>query len=276
LAGATNDIGSFPGSEGAAHRSTRVLQQRLGDDLRRQARIYAVGLMRSKKHNPRFVVFGRGRSGSTLLVDLLGQLPGVHCDGEILRDRVLAPRLFVRCRESLAPGQAYGFKLLTYQLPKVQGISDGGAFLRYLDSLGYQIVYLKRRNLLRHALSNLYARHQERFHHRVATGTPEATRMTVDVEELQNWLRNSEQWARYEDAALSGLGFLDVVYERDLQTPDEHQRTVNRVAQYLGIPAVPVRTGLARMTSDDLAEFVSNPDEVVRFVQSTEYREFLS
>ena len=252
-------------------------------DLRQQARIYFMGLLRSSRHDPRFVIYCRGRDGSTLLVDLLNQLPQVHCDGEILHARVMAPRLYVRCCQSIAPGEAYGFKLLSHQLTHVQRVSDPAAFLRYLDSMGYKIIHLRRWNLLRQVLSNFYVRHRGGYaggyhhHHQGSSdGTPEVTRMTVNVEELDYWLRESERRARSEEATLSGLRSIDLVYERDLLRTEDQQGTVDRVAEYLGVRPIQVHPGLARLTTDDLAEFVSNHDEVVRFVEQTDYRRFLS
>jgi LPS sulfotransferase NodH len=175
----------------------------------------------------------------------------------------------------MAPGQAYGFKLLGYQLTRVQRISDGGAFLRHLDQAGYQIIHLRRWNQLRQILSNFYARHRGGYHHQVADGAPVSTRMTVDLDELAYWLPENERRVGEEEAALSGLRVLDVVYERDLQNPDDHQKTVDRISEYLGIPAAPVKAGIARLTSDDLAAFISNHEEVVRFIEGTEYRRYL-
>jgi LPS sulfotransferase NodH len=249
--------------------------------MRQQARIYLKGLLSSSTHDPRFVVYCRGRDGSTLLVDLLNQLPEVHCDGEVLHATVMAPRLYVRCCQSIAPGEAYGFKLLSHHLTHVQRVSNPAAFLRHLDSSGYKIIHLRRWNMLRQVLSNFYVRHRGGYaggyhRHASADGTPEVTRMRVNVEELDYWLRENERRARNDEANLSGLRSLDLVYERDLQRADDQQRTVDRVAEYLGVRPVRVSPGLARLTTDDLAEFVSNHDEVVRFVEQTDYRRYLS
>jgi hypothetical protein len=135
--------------------------------------------------------------------------------------------------------------------------------------------------MLRQVLSNFYVRHRGGYaggyhHHRSSDGTPEVTRMRVNIEELDYWLRENERRARNEEATLSGLRSLDLVYERDLQRAEDHQGTVDRVAEYLGIRPVPVKPGLARLTTDDLAKFVSNHDEIVRFVEQTNYRRFLS
>ena len=255
-------------------------RQRL-KDIGQSARICVKGLLSSGKHDPRFVVYCSGRDGSTLLVDLLNQLPEVHCDGEILHTRVTAPRLYVRYCESIAPGEAYGFKLLSYHLTHTQRVSSPAGFLRHLDSSGYKIIHLRRWNLLRQILSAFYVEHRGGYasgyqHQRSADGQPEVTRMSVDVAELDWWLGEFERRARDEEAHLSGLRSLNLVYEDNLLRPEDHQSTVNRVADYLGVRPGPVQAGFARLTTDDLADFVSNHEEVVRFLEQTKYRRYLS
>lgn len=244
-------------------------------------RVYVNALLRPSKRAPRFVIYCRGRDGSTLLVDLINQLPEVHCDGEILRERVVAPRLYLRGCGALAPGEAYGFKLLSHHLTHVQRVSDPSAFLRRLDSSGYKIIHLTRRNLLRQVLSAFYVEHRGGYaaghqHQRFAEGRGEVTQMKVNLKELEYWLHEYERFARDQEATVSGVRALDLVYERDLQRADDHQTTVDRVAEYLGVRSAQVKAGYARLTTDDLADFVANHDEVVRFLDQTEFRRFLS
>ena len=40
--------------------------------------------MTAKAGQIRFVLFGQGRTGSKLLVELLHSHPDIHCDGEVL------------------------------------------------------------------------------------------------------------------------------------------------------------------------------------------------
>lgn len=118
----------------------------------------------------RFAIFGRGRSGSTVLTSLLNAHRHISCEGEILHDRVFFPRLHIDWCASRCQSEVYGFKLLSYQLRDVQPIGNPARFLRSLYDGGYQFIYLTRRNLLFHALSNLNAR-QNKFHHRLQEGT---------------------------------------------------------------------------------------------------------
>src|SRR4051812_11468170 len=86
-----------------------------------QARAY-LGLLRRRpqRDQRRFVVFAQGRTGSTLLVDLLRSSPGVHCDEEILDRPVRLPHLWIASRRAARPGTGYGFKVKIYQLTGAQ------------------------------------------------------------------------------------------------------------------------------------------------------------
>ena len=70
-------------------------------------------MARGTATRPRFVVHSLGRSGSTLLTDLLAAHPQIECDGEILSHPVLitTPERLVRDRARLFPSKCYGFKM---------------------------------------------------------------------------------------------------------------------------------------------------------------------
>ena len=49
-----------------------------------------------------FVVFGQGRTGSTLLQNMLNRHSRIHCDGEILAERRLFPAAWIAGRRARA------------------------------------------------------------------------------------------------------------------------------------------------------------------------------
>ncbi|HBE17486.1 MAG TPA: hypothetical protein DEG17_03890 [Cyanobacteria bacterium UBA11149] len=55
----------------------------------------------------KFVIFGQGRTGSTLLYSLLNSHPQIHCDEEILEDRVFFPVQYVKGRCCKAKKKMY-------------------------------------------------------------------------------------------------------------------------------------------------------------------------
>lgn len=229
---------------------------------------------RTRTPEQRFVIFARGRSGTTLLVDLLNRHPAINSDNEILRRRVWSPHRLIRQRTALTNTPVYGFKLLSYQLQSVQThVAGKRAFLDRLVDEGYHVIYVKRRNLLRHALSNLYARYRKQWHQ---TG-PEAPapRMPLAPDVLLHWLNGSAQLAQFEQEMLDGLPHLAFTYEDDLRDATCHLATVRRITDRLGVPPVMPETALCKTTPQRLEDIVTNPDGVRDALCGTPYEPYL-
>jgi LPS sulfotransferase NodH len=210
-----------------------------------------------------------------LLVDLLNSHPSICCEGEILHDPILLKRFYIACRARLSLGEVYGFKLLTYQLNSVQKIRDPKGFLHGLFSSGYRIIYLSRRDILRHALSNLYARHRNVYHHHSENGPVRFSKAYMDLEELMTWMRGLKKNAEFEQRLLDGIPHLPLVYEDNLLESEAHQPTIDEIADYLCVPSAGVRSKYVKGTPSDLWDFVENCDELVSFVEKTEFGEFI-
>lgn len=222
----------------------------------------------------RFVIFGRGRSGSTLLVSLLNTHSQIHCDGEILHDWVSFPRLQIDVCASRCQRPVYGFKLLSYQIRDIQPIINSAQFLSDLHQNGYKIIYLRRRNLLTHAFSNINARKQK-FHHQLSEGEIKNNKIYVNYQELIHWIEHSYQLEQYEHKMIQGLPYLSLVYEDDLLTPESQQKTANLIFNLLDIPAELVTTNFVKLMPFDLSNRIENYAELVTKLQQTPYRKFL-
>ena len=221
----------------------------------------------------RFVVLARGRSGSTALVSILDAVPGIRCEGEILHDRVPWPERFVDARSRARPCDAYGFKVLAYQIRDVQRLRDREGFVRRLHARGFEVVYLRRENLLRHAISSLRARTLG-FHRR--RGEPAApASLEIDVDALVARMEQIEGTRDYEERLLEGVPHMSLSYERDLRDEARHQSTLDRVCDLLGVKSAPARSGFERISPPSLRESISNYDEVERRLASTRWARFI-
>ena len=222
----------------------------------------------------RFVLFARGRSGTTLLLSLLDRHPAVACDGEILRRRAWHPQELIKAHEALTAQPVYGFKLLSYQLRSLQTHRPNRrAMLEELVDNGFQVIYLRRRNLLRHALSGLYAEHRRHWHQTTAAASHE--RFSIDRSDLFRWLDGSTQLARFEQRMLEALPHLALTYEDDLEDAAVHARTLRRVTGWLGLDPIDPQTTLQRTTPRRLDAFVDNAAEMRRWVAASPYARFL-
>jgi hypothetical protein len=222
----------------------------------------------------KFVLFAQGRTGSTLLGDLLGSHPDVLFANEILSSPVRSTRLrtdWLRWRHAR---HVVGFHVKIYQLTDSQGIADPGAWLRRLHSRGWQVITLRRDNLLRHVLSNITAEAANRYDDR--SGAPAPVRLHVDPEHLLYWMGKREQVGLDEQRALVGVPHLGLTYETDLQDPADWAATTARVFAALGLASTPVSSTLSRLNSGGLADILENLDEIKSALTGTRYERFLT
>ena len=243
----------------------------------RHLQAWTATLARTSLPEPRFVLFGRGRSGTSLLISLLDSLPSLHCEGEILHDYVPFPHTHVLGRSARSHSGGYGFKLLSYQVRDVQtALESPKTVLRTLHhDDGFQVLYLRRTNLLRHALSNIRAR-RDTFHRTGDAASPSRPALHVDPEHVVEWMRSSEALATYEHALLEDVPHLSLTYEENLRDPDAHQSTVDTVCEYLDIEPAPVETSHQKLAPRSLRAGVANYDELAHHLRATPYEQYLN
>ena len=220
-----------------------------------------------------FVIFAQGRTGSTLLADLMNSHEGVHCDNEILGWPVRFPDAWVNACRRRHRGSHYGFKVKPYELTVDQRL-DPGAWLSRMDERGWKLIHLRRRNVLRHALSNVVAEHIGGYTFRNAD-PGESAGVTVDPDMLLGAMEVRSEQGEVERVALEGLPHVSLSYEDDLLRPERHQATLDRISDALGLPRAPARTELRRVTIDDLRTTIANYEEVAAAVGSTRWAPLL-
>ncbi len=226
----------------------------------------------------RFIVHSLGRSGSTMLVDLMRGHPAVHCDGELLSHTlyVTTAERLIRTRARLYAGVAYGFKVRPRHY-ETQGVRDPHALLARLVDDGWRVVHLERLNLLRLALSSLRLRETGVVHRTVQDRQEARRRLLVDIPQLRRRLEGAEEETAIERQALAGIPHLHLRYEEDLLPGgDVRDGAMARVFGYLGLPAAPVRTHYVRLSSDQLSDMVENLDELAAALQGTPYERCLT
>jgi hypothetical protein len=224
---------------------------------------------------PRFVIFSRGRTGSTLLIDLLRCHPMIHCDAEILSHRFLVtnPRTLVHSRSRLFSARAYGFKIR----PSHYGTQriDPCAFIGNPHAERWRFIHLTRRNVLRTALSGLADqadrdRAQETRRERAGEG-----RVHIRPSDLLARLGRVEQETRTEACLLAPFPHLRLTYEDDLLPEPARQPALGRVFDYLELSPAAVATRYVRLGTDRLQDSVENYSELAEALRGTAYARFL-
>lgn len=223
----------------------------------------------------KFVIYGQGRTGSELLCKLLDLNPDIQCDTEILFHHLFFPQLLIKGKLAACHQNTYGFKVKIYQLQDIQN-QDPEKFLQQLLADGWKIIYLKRENLLRHGLSLITARQRKKFHVPAGNNKVIKQKVKVDCNLLLAQIKDREEYQQADEKLLSNLPHLTIVYEQDLLNEENHQSTVDKICDYLGITSVAVKAPFARLTPDNLADLIENHQEVIEMLNQTKYAHFLA
>lgn len=221
------------------------------------------------------MIFALGRTGSTLLVDLLNGSPDVHCDGEILTRGVVLPTAWVTAHRRRHPDRVYGFKVKVDQLLQRQHLPDPADWLGGMHRRGWRVIHLRRRNLLRHVLSNTAASERGRYHERAGESPATHRALRIDPMELMHWL-GVRAWTRDEERrALADVPHEKVCYEDDLLESERHQATLDRLSAVLGVAPGRAATTLRPTNQGRLEDLVANYTDVARALAGTPYEAYL-
>ena len=224
----------------------------------------------------RFAVYGQGRTGSRLLCDLLHSHPDVTCDREILIERAFSPRGVIEAYARLASTRAHGFKFKLYQLTERQRIADVSGFLRDLHADGWRLIYLSRRDVVRHALSSIL-RERTGVTHKFGAGKDGGFhKVRVAPDELRRWVDQKKARQVEERVALGDLPRLDIVYDDDLLGEEAQRRTTARVVEWLGLEPAELRADIRPNTPRRLRDLVENVDELAAAFAGTDEERFLA
>jgi len=231
-------------------------------------------------------MFHTGRSGSSVVADLLARHPDIYWDGELFnydllawrkrqRPRLMEARKKIGSRINYANVPFYGFEIVSTQLGA--GLIDTREFVSMLDGFGIRhFVVLTRRNILRKIVSNLVARERGRW--RLKSGeTAPLTKVTVDTQSIQlacvkplvDHIRDFEDDYRTLETTLRNRRTLQLVYEEDIA--EDPQRAYRKICDFLEVPQVHLSVRHGRATPQPLHAIIRNFDEVKQAIAKTEF-----
>jgi LPS sulfotransferase NodH len=242
----------------------------------RQIVTYTASLLKTPQEPKRkFVLFFRPRAGSNLLCNLLNSHPEVFCDGEIFGvgyvGKVRFPNFYLKGRYAIAKKEVYGFKI---NINQIRNLGEAQTFFSDFHQQGWKIIYIRRNNSLRQAVSFLIAQQRNEW-----VGTPKNTltgKLPVNPNELVSKIERIEQAIQKEQELLAPFSPLNIIYEDELLSAGQHQTTLDRNFDFLGIDSVPVKSNMAKTAfSNDLTDIIENYDEVEKIISQTPYAHFL-
>ncbi len=281
--------GSMGGALRAGLRDARAhVERRLFDAA------LATGLRIGQDRYTRFVILGRGRTGSNLLRTSLASHPDAVVFGELFNGRSRARgeinwggspgyrsqdarsvalreqdavAFLDRCVFAKMPSRirAVGFKLFYYH-------AQEGDWQRVWDPLAEQevrVIHLMRRNLLQSQVSAIIAEQTGRWISVSPERDPTPTPITLPYERCVRFFERSEQ---LHEAFASRFDHVLTLYYEDLVA--DPQARLGEVQQYLGLPIRPLSSPLRKQQTRPLHEVVLNHGELERRFAGTRWAWF--
>lgn len=224
-----------------------------------------------------FIIFGQGRSGSKLLVQLLKSHPQIRCDGEILgrkrwRRGVTKPFYwfvrrfpvpFILWKARRSTQDVYGFKLFVHHTPAASRV------IHSLHARDWQIVHIQRRSLFNQAVSKAVASATMHWVGFKRLKEPDTTFVTISPERvlalIQEYVKNRQKILQ----VLADVPHLTVTYEDDLLDDASRNRICGTIFQTLGVEQRPVWTTTQRSWNRPYSEVIINYQELQALMQST-------
>lgn len=254
-----------------------------------------VGRVMPRPRQGNIAMFHIGRSGSTVLADLLDQHPRIFWDQEIYRpceERLISSG---RAGASVRSGQAidilqsrlasvgkefYGFETKFFQI-ELTGVTLP-AYVAQLRRVGItHFIILERKNYLRKVVSSVIR--QAAQAHQARDQKSRLTRVSLDVDHtavdrscrpllayLQHWQENFKQL----EQLLSGAPLLYLTYEADI-APDP-RLGYRRICDFIGVEPHEVEVRFGKTNPFKLSEILLNFNEVEAALAGTPFEWMLA
>lgn len=238
-------------------------------------------------------MFHIGRSGSTVLADLLEQHPKITWDGELYQrfleywkkqevaieagEVTVNPAKLVRQRMIWAGNKFYGFEVKFYHLKRANvNLSD---YIEQLHRLGFShFIVLERRNYLRKIVSSIIAADISRRYHQQSHEQAILNRIEIDLDNtkvddyikpLIAHLQDFDENFRKLEELLENRRVLRLTYEEDISAaPLEGYR---RICDFLGIDYRPGSIRYSKTNPFKLSEIIINFEEVEHALRGTRF-----
>jgi LPS sulfotransferase NodH len=210
-----------------------------------------------------FVIFGRGRCGTTLLVELLNGFRDVHCDGEVFHYPVLFPARLLQNLRLTNKAPYYGVKLLSYQLLEIQSRASQ-IMPATLAALGYRVLYVTRNHFYQ-SVSVLRARQLGVWHERKRAERQPI--FHISLSELAAQLERNRFLDVIESQMLSGIPYDHISYEHDLASPEGQTALLKLLGDKFGERGVGDGPKLKKLVSGPVLGAIANPKEVWDYLQ---------
>lgn len=222
-----------------------------------------------KNEKRKVLIFGQGRTGSTLLEDLIESTGDFKAHGELLNTDWYsgANALEELIDKSESCEKHFICHVKVYQLTRdACPPIDAKEFIDSLVKRGWKIIYLKRRNQIGLALSSIVARERNIYHSEEQLPN---IKINLDFDVFISHIEYLSQWYKQEKEALSDVDYHEVIYEDNLLNRVNHQRTIDNILNYLGLPTKMAESRHKKTNHQNLSNLILNYADIKNKVENT-------
>jgi LPS sulfotransferase NodH len=232
------------------------------------------------------IILFEGRTGSTHLATLLQQSPKISFLGE--EPALLKPEGWNAQQDWIcqlfddplnfndprikASSQVIGFRI------KLRDVVDLQQFKSLLEKYDVSIIYMRRLNLVKQAISSIRAIDLSKSkgyynldYHKHQEGLAAYPIPLKRFEQTLKWIEDVDlklqEFIKTLNQPICEVSYEDLLSDRDA--------VLNQVIQFLDVPPFTPKEVIAKHTSDDLSQVISNFDALVSHYQGTAYAEML-
>jgi len=253
---------------------------------------------RKDKH---ILIMHNGRSGSTLLGDMMDQHPDIFWDGETFEklihrtaeaENIGVDTLYgrysledgieeIRSRmKTRAGNRIFGTEIQDYHL-EMMG-TDLGAFLDKIRPLGFDTFIYLNRNYIRKIVSGLVAVKRNSFHVGAATSTkkpklhidPNRSYIGHRFTSIMDALNLYKKFHTDMERALQGEEILNLTYEEDIQ--NNPLVAAQKICDFANLPRHTPKIKFGKTTNFPLSDIIENYDEIRNLVSNSPFAAHMS
>ncbi|MGB0371589.1 MAG: hypothetical protein ACPGN3_09570 [Opitutales bacterium] len=221
---------------------------------------------RRVNHGRSILIFGQGRSGSTLLESLISGGSNFQKNGEILGTHRWKGPKFPRLPAYYVKGLAAQQKYLVSHIKITDLLSrriDVSGFLSDLHKAEWDLIFLRRLYKCNQAISNFFAESRGAFHVRAGDKPlADAGGIEINPERFVQRVRERLYLEALEMDAMTGISSFPVIYEAGLISKENQKETLCRLSDELGFKFDFVEPELNKMVKAPLKHLVLNWDVI--------------
>ena len=212
----------------------------------------------------KFIILGRSRTGSNLLVSYLSSHPNIICSTEIF-GRVGAfseeERLssFFCKKKSLI--KAVGFKIFYYH-PVDKPNSAIWDLLKNDNSIC--VIHLTRNDKLRSVVSREVALKNKAWVQHSNKSNKNTTTVRLDPKSTYNEILRTKNYEKNYRKKFKNHDILEITYEQLIK---DKANTLNSIFNFLEVSHISVKTDMVKQNIPDTTKLVENYDEILKYLK---------